>query len=166
MQQAAYSLENHLAKNISLVYEDLPGQAWVPCEDNLLTTKLQANCAAILLCQAVHKLQGTSQEVESHFAAWTCKLPLWVTVNSVGTSYDQWNQSRWPLACGPVSTCPPCMHATPGGNPTGSGATTRCMRARESAAVDAADNPRARDCVTLSTRVSASVPSLLSWALF
>ena len=89
VQQAAHGLENHLAKNVSLVYEDLPGQAWVPCEDNLLTTQLQANCAAILLCQAVYKLQGTSQEVESHFAAWACKLSLWVNDNTVGTSYDK-----------------------------------------------------------------------------
>ena len=89
MQQAAHRLENHLAENVSLVYEDLPGQVWVPCEDNLLATKLQANCAAILLCQAVYIFQRTSQEVESHFAAWACNSPLWVNDNFVVTSYDK-----------------------------------------------------------------------------
>ena len=109
MQQAATFLENHLAKNISLVYEDLPGQAWVPCEDNLLTTQLQANCAAILLCQAVYELQGTSQEVQSHFAAWTCKSSLWVNDNSVGTAYDREEMAdgHWP----PSSQHMPSMHA-------------------------------------------------------
>ena len=73
MQQTARELEFHLAKNISLVYKNLPGKARVPCEDNLLPTKLQTNCAAILLCQAIYKLQRTSQEAESHFVAWACR---------------------------------------------------------------------------------------------